>query len=100
MAELKKCPFCGGELVRNMWGNYEHDRTECLLVGFEIPEKWFSLWNTRKPIEQIINRLEDEKTKRFVSGITSNPYEFGACHAMDIAIEIVKDEGMAQHESI
>lgn len=41
-------------------------------------------------IEKILERLEDCKTKRFVSGITNNPYEFGACHAMDIAIQIVQ----------
>ena len=39
--------------------------------------------------EKIKERLEDYKTKGFVTGFTNNPYEFGACHAMDKAIEIV-----------
>ena len=42
-------------------------------------------------IEKIIERLEDYKTKGFVTGFTNDPYEFGACHAMDRAIKIVKE---------
>jgi hypothetical protein len=49
---------------------------------------------SRKAIEgfvsNITKQLEELKTKRFVSGISSNPYEFGACHAIDIAIETIK----------
>lgn len=41
-------------------------------------------------IEAVVKELEEMKTKTFVSGITWNPYEFGACHAIDKAIEIVK----------
>jgi hypothetical protein len=41
-------------------------------------------------IEEVIKELEEMKTKTFVSGITWNPYEFGACHAIDKVIEIVK----------
>jgi hypothetical protein len=40
-------------------------------------------------IEKLIGRLEEHKTKAYVTGITNNPYEFGACNAMDSAIEIV-----------
>ena len=39
--------------------------------------------------EKIKERLEDYKTKGFVTGFTNNPYEFSACHAMDKAIAIV-----------
>jgi hypothetical protein len=39
--------------------------------------------------EKIREKLEETKTKKYVSGITSNAYEFGACHALDDAIEIV-----------
>lgn len=45
------------------------------------------------PIKNIVKRLEETKTKSYVTGITSNPYEFGACHAMNDAIKIVKEEG-------
>ena len=40
-------------------------------------------------IEKLIGRLEEHKTKAYVTGITNNPYEFGACNAMDSAISIV-----------
>lgn len=40
--------------------------------------------------KNIIEQLEELKTKRFVSGITSDPYEFGACHAIDIAIDVIR----------
>lgn len=43
--------------------------------------------------DKVVEQLEDCKTKRYVSGITHNPYEFGACHAMDDAIEIVRKGG-------
>lgn len=44
-------------------------------------------------IKRIVERLEEVKTKGYVTGITANPYEFGACHAMDDAIQIVRKEG-------
>ena len=48
---------------------------------------------TAYDIDKVVEQLEDCKTKKYVSGITHNPYEFGACHAMDDAIEIVKKGG-------
>ena len=55
----------------------------------DIPEKQIEWWNTRKPLERIIERLEEEyKT------YNSNSYEddFIAQGVM-IAIEIVSEEG-------
>lgn len=40
-------------------------------------------------IEKLIGRLEEHKTKAYVTGITNNPYEFGACQAMDDAVKII-----------
>ena len=40
-------------------------------------------------IEKLISRLEEYKTKAYVTGITNNAYEFGACNGMDSAIKIV-----------
>lgn len=42
-------------------------------------------------IEQLIMKLEKYKTCAYVTGITNNPYEFGACDAMNSAIRIVKE---------
>lgn len=40
-------------------------------------------------IEKLIGRLEEYKTKAYVTGITNDAYEFGACSGMDSAIKIV-----------
>lgn len=37
----------------------------------------------------LIDELEDYKTKAYVTGITDNPYEFGACSGMNSAMKIV-----------
>lgn len=93
---LKPCPFCGGEAEVNLLlGNYGVTCTECM--GSVFPARGMTkgeaiqAWNTRKPVDDVLDRLEEAKTKKFVSGITASPYEFGACHAMDTAIEIVKE---------
>lgn len=39
-------------------------------------------------IEKLIGRLEEYKTKAYVTGFTNNTYEIGACHGMNSAIEI------------
>ena len=39
--------------------------------------------------EKIREKLKETKTKGYVTGITNNPYEFGACSALDRAVEIV-----------
>ncbi len=41
-------------------------------------------------LNEVVEQLEDCKMKKYVTGITHNPYEFGACHGIDDAIEIVK----------
>ena len=40
-------------------------------------------------IEKLFGRLEEHKTKAYVTGFTNNHYELGACHAMDDAVKIV-----------
>lgn len=37
----------------------------------------------------LVERLEEHKTKAYVTGFTNNAYEFGACHAMNDAVKIV-----------
>ena len=94
---LAKCPFCGEELELHCTGRfYMHKTNDCILqhLCFEVGnEVYIERWNTRKPLERIVERLQETKTKSYVTGITANPYEFGACHAMNDAIKIVKEEG-------
>lgn len=42
-------------------------------------------------IEKLIVRLEQYKTKAYVTGFTNNPYELGACHGMDSAVKIINE---------
>ena len=106
MNELKKCPFCDGEarLQRKAKNNHGY-YVVCKKCGCRTPYFQYQFlsreelrniaittWNTRKPMNRIAELLEDIKTKCFVTGITANPYEFGACYAMDKAIKIVKEE--------
>jgi Lar family restriction alleviation protein len=103
MEQLKKCPFCGGEAK---WGNVLHNYIECKECGFETI--WYEteaeaikIWNTRKPKDRIVERLEelyawnDSKKKEaygeadwedFARYTERNTGVF-------IAIEIVKKEG-------
>lgn len=55
--------------------------------------KWIDEQPTAYDIDKVVEQLEECKTKKYVSGITNTPYEFGACHAMDDAIKIVKGGG-------
>ena len=105
MSELKRCPFCGGEakIDKTIANTVSVECTVChassriiLCTEGDIEQKAIEAWNTRKPMHNIVERLEETKTKSYVTGITSNPYEFGACHAMNDAIKIVKEEGGAE----
>ena len=105
---LLNCPFCGVSLKKigsKRRGNqfYVHDLNgpDCILKEFAFKaddEEKIKRWNTRKPMKRIVERLEETKTKSYVTGITANPYEFGACHAMNDAIAIVKEEGGLNEE--
>jgi hypothetical protein len=105
MSELKRCPICNGKVVFEIchckheeWFGRTITCRHCDLIFYGSmdgmsEEQLAEEWNNRKPMERIVERLEEEKTKSYVTGITANPYEFGACHAMNDAIEIVKEEG-------
>lgn len=101
MSEIKllSCPICGKAVYIGTEDYYDHiekvivcDSCNLRFYGsYGTEEDLIKEWNTRKPMEQIMERLEETKTKSFVSGITFNPYEFGACHSIDKVIEIVKE---------
>ena len=87
MSEIKllSCPFCGSELRRNMSNLYEHDKTGCILDGFEFSEENTEKWNDRKPVERVLERLE--KKIQPLHNVNWNA-------AMEEAIEIIKEELM------
>ena len=66
MEELKKCPFCGGEAeVRPFLHQYVIGCTQCsgAMMPFNTKEEVIEAWNTRKPMELIVEKLEEEKKK-------------------------------------
>lgn len=65
------------------------DAREIFTLFIEMVEKQ----STAYDLEEVVKQLEELKEKGFVSGITFGPYEFGACHALDRAIEIVRNGG-------
>ena len=116
MEQLKKCPFCGGEVYltqEDFYGRSDNDwMVSCdncsLLFGFTsqflTKEEAIKAWNTRKPMERIVERLEachdtaceaKEQINDFYMErrICKEEYCKGRIHAYQRAIEIVKEEG-------
>lgn len=90
--KLKPCPFCGGEAIvyeDNEYDKYSIGCKNC--CDCEPITKWtrkkeaIALWNTRKPMERIVERLEEAFTVKFTF---SKPLM-----ALEDAIKIVKEEG-------
>ena len=72
MSELKRCPFCGGEVrfVKtgcSSRGKIGHLYCDGCKESFFKNDRWhteselYEKWNTRKPLERVIERLEREK---------------------------------------
>lgn len=77
------------------------DVAEKALDEYEYQGKTLRQWvdilkdydNKQATLQRIVKRLQETMTKSYVTGITANAYEFGACHAMSDAIKIVREEG-------
>ena len=97
--QLAKCPFCGGEAVL-LKGKCELDNYVMCLRCFtrtklyNTKEGSIVAWNTRKPMERILERLEEES---FVIEIDYDfdEYDDEPVEAVFLneAVEIVKEEG-------
>lgn len=103
---LLPCPFCGGEAK---WANALHNYIECKECDFETI--WYDteaeaikIWNTRKPMERIVEKLEKElrlaekdKEKALCDPLC-HPSQFdfvkGYVMGMHNAIETVKGSGV------
>lgn len=112
MEQLKKCPFCGGEARLEQvpgatWDKFvvtcKSSKCCAYYIGYcdeglyDTRTKAIEAWNTRKPIERIVERLEEEKGfEVFVFSVSSrncgNSYKIGYETGINEAIEIVKEE--------
>ena len=109
---LKPCPFCGGEAklnVHRFWcertGKFEDggysvqcSENECIAKAkfFSIKTEAIDAWNTRTPVDKVIERLEDNS---FWTEATFD--EDGYCNDdsekvidLGVAIKIIKQEMM------
>ena len=108
MSELKRCPFCGIPLKlvgskRRGNQHYLHEyNNNCILngFGFTATDENIQHWNTRKPMQNIVERLEQQARQynRRALEVVNKSTEAGihnkgkAC-SYEHAIEIVKEEG-------
>ena len=94
--KLKPCPFCGGEAKVEKLGGYAV--VSCLkddcngnsdYLKYDSVKEAVEAWNTRKPMERIIERLRNQYP------VNPYPNEFsnGRDMANSKAIQIVEEEG-------
>lgn len=106
--KLLKCPFCGGEATleeepigknQSVFSVACKDET-CITQSryYYDEESAIKHWNTRKPMERIVERLEDNsfftEPTYDIDGY-SNDDEFEVIR-LDKAIEIVKEKGVIE----
>ena len=107
---LLNCPFCGGEakIDKTITNTVSVECTVChassrmiLCTEGDIEQKAIEAWNTRKPLERIVERLEYEYHE--IDKCKKESYEDGEWERFDMfanlkngigrAIVIVKEEG-------
>jgi Lar family restriction alleviation protein len=95
--KLLSCPFCGGEAelighyIKGVANNYQYfvRCKQCKarpqsFNTFKKPEKAIEVWNTRKPMERIVENLEEYQNES-IHEVNSG--------FIDVCIDIVKEEG-------
>ena len=101
MSELKRCPFCGGEakIDKTITNTVSVECKVChassriiLCTEGDIEEKAIEEWNTRKPMENIVERLEEENYRKDGGELFLN-HNLEDCIPMKRVYEIVKEEG-------
>ena len=110
MSELKRCPFCGGEakIDKTIANTVSVECTVChassrmiLCTEGDIEQKAIEAWNTRIPMQNIVERLEEEQEKLDTDMFARECDNWhgqlcnGISEGVEKAIEIVKEEGGA-----
>ena len=92
MAELKKCPFCGGEaysyksknLLGEMFCGIECESNECIvhtmIAEYPTEEKAIEQWNNRVTEAEIRNKAIDDTMRKL--------YELGHLHSRYLKSDI------------
>ena len=100
---LLSCPFCGGEagidsdkIGKGKSLYYAYCKNDCITQYgyYSSKESAIKAWNTRKPMESILERLNDKlMTAVDCANIYDNPTYDVIIECCEEAIEIVKEEG-------
>lgn len=99
MSELKCCPFCGGEatLKRDQKDDFVEWSIGCYNRGcvcsahtycYDNKDDAIRDWNTRKPMDNIVEKLEELKKPPFID----TSYHTGFVCGVNYSINIVKQE--------
>lgn len=97
--KLLPCPFCGGEVeyhplshhMNNFWNKNTIYCPSCdFMMEGNSTIHLVKRWNTRKPMERIVERFENKKKCADIKGGYQGDAEYSAF--ID-AIQIVKEEG-------
>ena len=92
--KLKNCPFCGSEVELEDIGEDSNDHyymiacknSSCgssTCFGEVSKEDFISAWNTHKPIDDMVEKLERE----YLGKPVSEEFERGICRAIEIVME-------------
>lgn len=98
MSELKRCPFCGGDNIISTYNNFAPVLLCCECgtmmtipwsLDVNIEDELRKKWNTRKPMERIVERLEEE----ILESLSDCGDDWFVAEKVNEAIKIVKEEG-------
>ena len=109
MSEIKRCPFCGGEAKIDCYLYFDEfddwfircTSCFCRTRTFKTKKSAILTWNNRKPMERIVERLEEENT--LIKEQRKEAIEYddeqmifatnNQIRAFDYSLRVIKEEG-------